>query len=66
MLVHRALMICTKTELKQKVDFVKKILLDNGFPEDKLLKHISEKITQFLAAKSFGPASAQGKLKLRG
>ena len=32
-LVHRALMICTKNKLKQEIDFIKKVLLDNGYPE---------------------------------
>ena len=54
-LVHRALMICTKNKLKQEIDFIKKILLDNGYPEDIVLKHISKKIAQFSAAKPFGP-----------
>ena len=49
-LVHRALMICTKNKLKQKIDFIKKILLDNGYPEDIVLKHISKKIAQFSTA----------------
>ena len=54
-LVHRALMICTKNKLKQEIDFIKKILLDNGYPENIVLKHISKKIAQFSAAKLFGP-----------
>ena len=55
MLVHRALMICTKNNLKQEIDFIKKILLDNGYPEDIVLKHISKKIAQLSTAKPFGP-----------
>ena len=43
-LVHRALMICTKNKLEQEIDFIEKILLDNGYPEDILLKHITKKI----------------------
>ena len=54
-LVHRALMICTKNKLKQEIDFIKKILLDNGYLEDIVLKHISKKIAQFSTAKPFGP-----------
>ena len=54
-LVHRALMICTKNKLKQDIDFIKKILLDNGYLEDIVLKHISKKIAQFSTAKRFGP-----------
>ena len=48
-------MICTKSKLKQEIDFIKKILLDNGYPEDIVLKHISKKIAQFSTAKPFGP-----------
>ena len=54
-LVHRAMMICTKNKLKQEIDFIKKILLDNRYPEDIVLKHISKKISQFSTAKPFGP-----------
>ena len=54
-LVHRALMICTKNKLEQEIDFIKKILLDNGYSEDIVLKHISKKIAQFSTAKPFGP-----------
>ena len=45
----------TKTKLKQEIDFIKKILLDNGYPEDILLAHISKKTAQFSIAKPFGP-----------
>ena len=48
-------MICTKNKLKQDIDFIKKILLDNGYLEDIVLKHISKKIAQFSTAKRFGP-----------
>ena len=54
-LVHRALMICTKNKLKQEIDFIKNILLNNGYPEDIVLKHISKKIVRFATAKPFGP-----------
>ena len=43
-LVHSALMICTQSKLTHEIDFIKKILLDNGYPEDIVLKHISKKI----------------------
>ena len=48
-------MICTKNKLKQEIDFIKKIFLDNGYPEDIVLEHISKKIAQFFTAKPFGP-----------
>ena len=36
-------MTCMKNKLKPEIDFMKKILLDNGYPEDVVLKHISKK-----------------------
>ena len=39
----------------KEIDFIKKILLDNGYPEDIVLKHISKKIARFSTAKPFGP-----------
>ena len=65
-LVHRALMICTKNKLKQEIDFIKKILLDNGYPEDIVLKHISTKIAQFSTAKPFDQKSVQCTLEPQG
>ena len=58
-------MICTKNKLKQEIDCVKKILilLDNGYREDMVLKHISEKIAQFSSAKPFGPEKCSVYLK---
>ena len=50
-LVHRARMICRKNKLKQEIDIIKKILLDNQYPEDIVLKHVSKIST----AKRFGP-----------
>ena len=32
-LVHRALMICTKSKLNEEIKHIKNILLDNGYPE---------------------------------
>ena len=48
-------MICTKNKYKQDIDFIKKILVDNGYPEVIVLKHISKKIAQFSTAKPFAP-----------
>ena len=56
-------MICMKNKLKQEIDFIKKILLDNGDPEDMVLKHISKKISQFSTAKPFGPEKCLTYLK---
>ena len=65
-LVHRALMICAKNKLKQEIDFIKKILLDNGYPEDIVLKHISTKIARFSTAKPFDQKSVQCTLEPQG
>ena len=54
-LVHRALKICSKSKLKEEINRIKEILLDNGYPEDFVLKQISKKITQFSRPKRFGP-----------
>ena len=54
-LVHRALKICSKSKLKEEINQIKEILLDNGYPEDFVLKQISKKITQFSRPKRFGP-----------
>ena len=54
-LVHCALKICSKSKLKEEINRIKEILLDNGYPEDFVLKQISKKITQFSRPKQFGP-----------
>ena len=54
-LVHRALKICSKSKLKEEINRIKEILLDNAYPEDFALKQISKKITQFSRPKRFGP-----------
>ena len=54
-LVHRALKICSKSKLKEEINRIKEILLDNGYLEDFVLKQISKNITQFSRPKRFGP-----------
>ena len=56
-------MICTKNKLKQEIDFIKKILLGNGYSEDIALKLTSKKIAQFSIAKLFGPEKCPVYLK---
>ena len=53
-LVHRTLMICTKSKLNQKIKHIKNILLDNGYSESIIDSNISKKIAQFSLAKRFG------------
>ena len=54
-LVHRALKICSKSNVKEEMNRIKEILLDNGYPEASVLKQISKKITQFFIPKRFSP-----------
>ena len=54
-LVHCALKICSKSKLKEEINRIKEILLENGYPEAFVLKQISKKITQFYTPKRFGP-----------
>ena len=54
-LAHRALKICSKSQLKEEINRIKEILLDNGYPEDFVFKQILKKITQFSRLKWFGP-----------
>ena len=44
-----------KNKLKQEIDFIKKILFHNGYPEDIVLKLIFKKNAQFSTANSYGP-----------
>ena len=54
-LVHRALMIYTKSKLNEKLKHIKNILLDNGYPESIIDCNISKKIARFSMPKRFGP-----------
>ena len=54
-LVHRELMICTKSKLNEEIKHIKNILLDNGYPESIIDCNISKKIAQFSMLIRFGP-----------
>ena len=54
-MVHRALLICTKSKLNEEIKHIKNILLDNGYSEFIIDSNISKKIAQFSMAKRFGP-----------
>ena len=56
-------MICSKSKLKE-INRIKEILLDNGYPEEFVLKQISKKITQFSNPKRFGPDKCPVYLRL--
>ena len=55
LLVYRALKICTRNDLKQEMKNIKKILLDNGYPEDVIKQQISRTTARFSTPKPYGP-----------
>ena len=63
-LVHRALMICSKTKLDSELDTIKQLLIDNGYPEDVLVSCIKEKLANISSEKRFGPEKCPVYLKL--
>ena len=63
-LVHRALMICSKTRLDSELGTIKQLLIDNGYPEDVLVSCIKEKLANISSEKQFGPEKCPVYLKL--
>ena len=63
-LVHRELMICSKTKLGSELDKIKQLLIENGYPADVLLSCINQKVANFAAEKTFGPEKCPVYLKL--
>ena len=53
-LIHRALKICTRNHLKQEMENIKKILPDNGYPEDVIKQQILRTAARFSTPKPFG------------
>ena len=54
-LIHRALMICNKRGLYEKIKWIKKILLHNDHLKNVVNVQIAKKIAQFSTLKRFGP-----------
>ena len=48
-------MISTKCRLNEKIEWIKKILLDNRYPKNFINAQIAKKIAQFSTLKRFGP-----------
>ena len=63
-LVHRALMICSKTKLDSELDTIKPFLIDNGYPGDVRVSCIKEKLAIISSDKRFGPEKCPVYLKL--
>lgn len=54
-LVHRALVICSKSTLQKELSNIRSILLDNGYPKQVINTAISKKIVQFQKPAVSGP-----------
>ena len=63
-LVHRALMICSKTKLGSELDKIKQLLIENGYQTGVLLSCINRKLANSAAEKTFGPEKCPVYLKL--
>ena len=63
-LVHRALVICSKSKLQQEVDSIRSILRQNGYPEVIINSTISKKIARFYEPVKEGPQKCLVYLKL--
>ena len=50
-LVHQVLIICTKRRLNGEIEWIKKILLDNGYPKNVVNDQFTKKINQFSTLK---------------
>ena len=48
------LTICTKRRLNEEIERIKKILLNNGYPENVINAQITKKIAKFSSFKQFG------------
>ena len=58
-LVHRALMICSKTKLGPELDKIKQLLIDNGYSADVLLSCINQKLASCAAENQLVQRSAR-------
>ena len=58
-LVHRALKICSKSKLKEEINRIKEILLDNGHPEDLFLNKYPRRSRSFHAPSGLALISVQ-------
>ena len=63
-LVHRALMICSKSKLQHELENISSILQNNGYPESIIQITISKKIVLFNRKPKVGPQKCPVYLKL--
>ena len=57
-------MICSKTKVDSELDTIKKLLIDNGYPEDVLVSCIKGKLTNISSENWLGPEKCPDYLKL--
>ena len=60
----QALMICSKNKLGSELDTIKRILIENGYPENVISVCIREKVANFVSNKRFGPEKCPVYLKV--
>ena len=63
-LVHRALKICSDSTLTNEIDFIRLVLIDNGYPEFIINSEISKQILRFRQIPKEGPQKCPVYLKL--
>ena len=63
-LVHGALVICSPGKVRQKLDCIRSILKNNGYPETIIHSSISKKISRFQLLPKEGPKKCPVYLKL--
>ena len=63
-LTHRALKICSKSTLKQELDNIRSILVQNDYPEFLIDSRISKKLLRFQQSTKEGPKKCPVYLKL--
>ena len=54
-LVHRALVICSKSTLQNELSNIRSILINNGYPEAIINTVMTKKMNQFRRPTQFGP-----------
>ena len=59
-----SLMIWSKPKLTDELDFIKKTLLKNGYPQDVITNTIKYKCQQFATKPKFGPEKCPVYLRL--
>ena len=57
-------MICSKNKLGSELDTIKRIFIENGYPENVTPACIGEKVANFVFNKLFGPEKCPVYLKI--